>query len=202
MTTERPTPTGPLAPELRIVESRVYRGGNIWSYDPAVHLVVDLGVLEGYPTDTIPDFQKLLLGASTGGTTNQSSTTGAGAASGGAAGSAGGGSAAGSANVSAEGVSRTTSTTGARGGGSVILSPRGKMFAHDDSRKLFVTDTISVLESIRKMLTEMDIPTKQVLIEARIVEAKVQAGPLCLLLRDQQLDVAGRPVQVALLDGA
>lgn len=45
------------------------------------------------------------------------------------------------------------------------------MFAHDDSRKLFVTDTISVLESIRKMLTEMDIPTKQVLIEARIVEA-------------------------------
>ena len=45
------------------------------------------------------------------------------------------------------------------------------MFAHDDSRKLFVTDTISVLESVRKMITEMDIPTKQVLIEARIVEA-------------------------------
>jgi type IV pilus assembly protein PilQ len=117
------------------------------------------------------DFQKLLLGASTGGSTNQSSTSGAGAASGGAAGSSGGGAAAGSANVSAEGVSRTTSTAGAKGGGSVILSPRGKMFAHDDSRKLFVTDTISVLESIRKMLTEMDIPTKQVLIEARIVEA-------------------------------
>ncbi len=117
------------------------------------------------------DFQKLLLGASTGGATNQSSTTGAGAASGGAAGSSGGGAASGSANASAEGVSRTTSTAGAKGGGSVILSPRGKMFAHDDSRKLFVTDTISVLESIRKMLTEMDIPTKQVLIEARIVEA-------------------------------
>jgi type IV pilus assembly protein PilQ len=117
------------------------------------------------------DFQKLLLGASTGGSTNQSSTSGSGAASGGAAGSSGGGAAAGSANVSAEGVSRTTSTAGAKGGGSVILSPRGKMFAHDDSRKLFVTDTISVLESIRKMLTEMDIPTKQVLIEARIVEA-------------------------------
>lgn len=117
------------------------------------------------------DFQKLLLGASTGGTTNQSSTSGSGAASGGAAGSSGGGAAAGSANVSAEGVSRTTSTAGAKGGGSVILSPRGKMFAHDDSRKLFVTDTITVLESIRKMITEMDIPTKQVLIEARIVEA-------------------------------
>jgi type IV pilus assembly protein PilQ len=72
---------------------------------------------------------------------------------------------------SAERVSATTSTGGARGGGGVILSPRGKMFAHDDSRKLFVTDTVAVLESIRKMLAEMDIPTKQVLIEARIVEA-------------------------------
>lgn len=121
------------------------------------------------------DFQKLLLGASTGGSTNQVSSTGAGAASGGgqASGSASGGGAAasGSANISAEGVSRTTSSAGARGGGGVILSPRGKMFAHDDSRKLFVTDTVSVLESIRKMIAEMDIPTKQVLIEARIVEA-------------------------------
>ena len=50
---DRPTPTGPAAPELSIVESRVYRGGNIWSYSPAIHLVVDLGVLEGYPTDTL-----------------------------------------------------------------------------------------------------------------------------------------------------
>ena len=49
------------APELRIVESRVYRGGNIWSYDPSVHLVVDLGVLEGYPTDTLPGFTDGLL---------------------------------------------------------------------------------------------------------------------------------------------
>ena len=39
---DRPTPTGPPAPDLRIVESRIYRGGNIWSYHPAVHLVVDL----------------------------------------------------------------------------------------------------------------------------------------------------------------
>ena len=58
---DRPTPTGPAAPELRIIESRVYRGGNIWSYDPAIHLVVDLGVLEGYPTDTIPGFTDRLV---------------------------------------------------------------------------------------------------------------------------------------------
>lgn len=58
---ERPTPTGPAAPELRIVESRIYRGGNIWSYNPAIHLVVDLGVLEGYPTDTLDGFTDQLV---------------------------------------------------------------------------------------------------------------------------------------------
>ena len=58
---ERPTPTGPLAPDLRIVESRVYRGGNIWSFEPSIHLVVDLGVLEGYPSDTIDSFTDRLL---------------------------------------------------------------------------------------------------------------------------------------------
>ena len=46
MSTEH-APTGPLAPDLRILEERVYRGGNVWSYDPAIHLVMDLGVLEG-----------------------------------------------------------------------------------------------------------------------------------------------------------
>ena len=61
MAADRPTPTGPAAPELRIVESRVYRGGNVWSYDPAIHLVVDLGVLEGYPTDTIEGFTDRLV---------------------------------------------------------------------------------------------------------------------------------------------
>ena len=58
---DRPTPTGPAAPELSIVESRVYRGGNIWSYSPAIHLVVDLGVLEAYPTDTLDGFTDRLV---------------------------------------------------------------------------------------------------------------------------------------------
>jgi cyanophycin synthetase len=58
---DRPTPTGPAANDLRILEHRIYRGGNVWSYDPAIHLVVDLGVLEGYPTDTLPDFTDNLL---------------------------------------------------------------------------------------------------------------------------------------------
>src|SRR6476660_10480933 len=58
---DRPTPTGPAAPELSIVESRVYRGGNVWSYSPAIHLVVDLGVLEAYPTDTLDGFTDRLV---------------------------------------------------------------------------------------------------------------------------------------------
>ena len=61
MTEDRPTPTGPAAPELTIVESRIYRGGNIWSYDPAIHLVVDLGILEQYPTDLLDGFADRLV---------------------------------------------------------------------------------------------------------------------------------------------
>ena len=47
---ERPTP------DLEIVETRVYRGANVWSYDKSIHLVVDLGSLEQFPTNTIPGF--------------------------------------------------------------------------------------------------------------------------------------------------
>ncbi|HEX2705387.1 MAG TPA: cyanophycin synthetase, partial [Candidatus Lustribacter sp.] len=61
MAADRPDPSGPPAAELRIVESRVYRGPNIWSYEPAIHLVLDLGVLEGYPSDTLDGFTDRLL---------------------------------------------------------------------------------------------------------------------------------------------
>ncbi|MEO5853385.1 MAG: cyanophycin synthetase [Nocardioides sp.] len=49
------------SPDLAIVETRVYRGANIWSYDKAIHLVVDLGSLEEHPTDTLPGFKEDLL---------------------------------------------------------------------------------------------------------------------------------------------
>ena len=48
-------------PDLTITETRVYRGPNIWSYDKAIHLVVDLGSLEEFPTNTIPGFTDTLL---------------------------------------------------------------------------------------------------------------------------------------------
>src|SRR6478609_7209705 len=49
------------SPDLSIVETRVYRGANVWSYDKAIHLVVDLGSLEEYPTDKLSGFTEHLL---------------------------------------------------------------------------------------------------------------------------------------------
>jgi cyanophycin synthetase len=54
-------PTATPTPDLAIIETRVYRGANIWSYERAIHLVVDLGVLEQWPTDRIPAFTESLL---------------------------------------------------------------------------------------------------------------------------------------------
>ncbi|GAB2641590.1 cyanophycin synthetase [Kribbella swartbergensis] len=52
---------GTPAPDLKIIETRVYRGPNVWSYDQAIHLVVDLGSLENFPSNTIPGFTDKLL---------------------------------------------------------------------------------------------------------------------------------------------
>ncbi|QNN52868.1 cyanophycin synthetase [Nocardioides mesophilus] len=48
-------------PDLSILETRVYRGANVWSYDKAIHLVVDLGSLEDFPTSALPGFTEHLL---------------------------------------------------------------------------------------------------------------------------------------------
>ena len=50
-----------MQPDLKVLSTRVYRGPNYWSYDPAVHLQVDLGVLEDYPTNLLPGFTDGLL---------------------------------------------------------------------------------------------------------------------------------------------
>ncbi|WP_375422930.1 cyanophycin synthetase [uncultured Friedmanniella sp.] len=48
-------------PDLRILSSRVYRGPNVWHYEKAIHLVVDLGVLEDFPTNLLPGFADALV---------------------------------------------------------------------------------------------------------------------------------------------
>jgi type IV pilus assembly protein PilQ len=52
-----------------------------------------------------------------------------------------------------------------------ILSPRGTVLAEGRTNQLFVSDIPSKLEEVSMMIAKIDIPVRQVLIEARIVEA-------------------------------
>lgn len=52
-----------------------------------------------------------------------------------------------------------------------ILSRRGSAVVDQRTNQLFVTDTPTVLDNIRKLIEKVDIAARQVLIEARIVEA-------------------------------
>jgi cyanophycin synthetase len=49
------------APTLRILETRVLRGANYWSRQPVVRMLVDLGVLEAFPSNQIPGFVEALI---------------------------------------------------------------------------------------------------------------------------------------------
>ncbi|MFO0751766.1 MAG: type IV pilus secretin PilQ [Thermodesulfovibrionales bacterium] len=51
-----------------------------------------------------------------------------------------------------------------------VLSPRGSLSTDTRTRSLIVKDIPSVLEEIQRIVTDLDKPTPQVLIEARIVE--------------------------------
>ena len=53
---KRPEPT------LRIIETRILRGPNYWAREPVVRMLVDLGVLEEFPSNKIPGFTDALVG--------------------------------------------------------------------------------------------------------------------------------------------
>jgi len=53
-----------------------------------------------------------------------------------------------------------------------ILSKRGSVVVDARTNSLFVQDTPSKQEDIRRLIEQIDIPVKQVLIDARIVEAR------------------------------
>lgn len=57
------------------------------------------------------------------------------------------------------------------GTGRSILSKRGSAVVDPRTNQLFVTDIASKLEEVRKLVQKTDIASRQVLIEARIVEA-------------------------------
>ena len=52
-----------------------------------------------------------------------------------------------------------------------VLSKRGSVVSDERSNKIFVTDVSSRLNELRRLISEIDIPPRQVMIEARIVEA-------------------------------
>jgi type IV pilus assembly protein PilQ len=100
---------------------------------------------------------RALGGGSGGGGAGASPTTGGGlgSATGGAGSRLGGGAAAG----------------GGSQGTARILSPRGSVIAEVRTNQLFVTDIASKLEQVQVLIAKVDVPVRQVLIEARIVEA-------------------------------
>jgi type IV pilus assembly protein PilQ len=72
-----------------------------------------------------------------------------------------------------------TSSGGSGGSGansSRILSARGSVIAEPRTNQLFVTDIPSKLEQVQQLISKLDIPIRQVLIEARIVEADDRFG--------------------------
>ena len=61
-------------------------------------------------------------------------------------------------------------------GAARILSTRGSVIAEPRTNQIFVTDISSRLEQVQGLITKLDIAVRQVLIEARIVEASDTFG--------------------------
>uniref|UniRef100_UPI00286BD527 type IV pilus secretin PilQ n=1 Tax=Roseateles sp. TaxID=1971397 RepID=UPI00286BD527 len=108
----------------------------------------------------------------------------------------------------AKGLNGQSSGGGSGGGGggaggqnsSRILSPRGSVMFESRTNQLFVTDIPSKLEEVQALIAKIDIPVRQVLIEARIVEADDKFGRSLGVklgfndLRGQQGGIPGRNV--------
>ncbi len=77
--------------------------------------------------------------------------------------------------IIAQGLTGTGASAGGGGGGgsnaSRILSPRGSVIAESRTNQLFVSDVPTRLAQVAELIQKLDVPVRQVLIEARIVEA-------------------------------
>jgi type IV pilus assembly protein PilQ len=75
--------------------------------------------------------------------------------------------------------SQLTASSGGSGtstGSARLLSVRGSVISEARTNQLFVTDIPSILERVQELIAKLDIPARQVLIEARIVEASDTFG--------------------------
>ncbi|MFG5776089.1 type IV pilus secretin PilQ [Comamonas sp. J-3] len=76
-------------------------------------------------------------------------------------------------------ITTVPSNSGGGGGNNMqnrFLTPRGSAMAEPRTNQLFVTDIPQKLEEFRRLLVTLDVPVRQVLIEARIVEASDTFG--------------------------
>jgi type IV pilus assembly protein PilQ len=70
----------------------------------------------------------------------------------------------------------TASGGGTAAAGARLLSPRGSVIAEPRTNQLFVSDIASKLEQVQQLIAKLDVAVRQVLIEARIVEASDTFG--------------------------
>ncbi|WP_428002438.1 type IV pilus secretin PilQ [Acidovorax sp.] len=73
-------------------------------------------------------------------------------------------------------VVQLSASVGGGGTSNRFLSERGSAIAEPRTNQLFVTDTANKLEEVRQLLTTLDVAVRQVMIEARIVEASDTFG--------------------------
>jgi type IV pilus assembly protein PilQ len=103
--------------------------------------------------------------------------------------------------VKAEEIAKGLTGQSSGGGGSSstttkILSPRGSVLFETRTNQLFVNDIPSKLEEIQQLIGKVDIPVRQVMIEARIVEADNKFGRALgakLGMLDTRADQGGVP---------
>jgi type IV pilus assembly protein PilQ len=67
-------------------------------------------------------------------------------------------------------------STGSGANATRLLSTRGSVIAEPRTNQIFVTDTPNKLEEVQALIARLDVPVRQVMIEARIVEASDQFG--------------------------
>ena len=74
-------------------------------------------------------------------------------------------------------IAQQLNTSSAVGNGAGrILSLRGSAFAEARTNQLFVTDIPNRLDQVQQLIKKLDVPVRQILIEARIVEASDTFG--------------------------
>lgn len=102
----------------------------------------------------------------------------------------------------AEEVATQLTTTVGSGDAEVrVLTRQGSVFAEPRTNQLFVTDIPSKLEEIQGLIQQLDIPMRQVLIEARIVEASERFGRELGVRLGGRVGTQANPMSLARING-